>query len=300
MVKIFISYRRDDTGFGADRVHEAALEYVDDPTDVFMDIDGVPPGADFVDIISERIAECDVLFALIGRDWLNAADPESGLRRLDDQNDFVRIEIASALARDIPVVPILLGGATMPRATDLPDDLKLLARRNASRVGRASFKSDMVGLMSGLGLSSDRKRAPSMNDAEDESKEQTLTFALIENSLSRADYHRFLKRYPNGPEAFEAERRIDQLESWAQLDKSNTALIESWLFDRSDRVFEALANEARNHLGSNHNADRIEDKTRTTEERVSNFNMWWMSVLLIFGAALAVAAIRWTIIWVRW
>ncbi|MEO0467164.1 MAG: toll/interleukin-1 receptor domain-containing protein, partial [Pseudomonadota bacterium] len=156
MSKIFISYRRDDTGFGADRVHEAALDYVKKRNDVFMDIDGIPPGDDFVDRIAEKVSQCDVLFALIGRDWLTIKDPKTGLRRLDGPDDFVRIEIASALKREIPVVPLLMGEAEMPSAEQLPDDLKPLVRRNARSVGRASFKHDMSELMAGLGI----KRQP--------------------------------------------------------------------------------------------------------------------------------------------
>ncbi|MEM1151436.1 MAG: toll/interleukin-1 receptor domain-containing protein [Pseudomonadota bacterium] len=156
MTKIFISYRRDDSGFAADRVHEDALDFVDEPSDVFMDIDGIPPGVDFVDHINEKVGQCDVLFALIGRDWLDVRDAHTGARRLDDPGDFVRAEIAAALGRGVPVVPILLGGATMPEAEDLPDDLKPLARRNAVNLGRASFKHDMEQLMAGLGLSKKR------------------------------------------------------------------------------------------------------------------------------------------------
>lgn len=152
MTKIFISYRRDDSGFAADRVHEEALEFVDEPSDVFMDIDGIPPGVDFVDHINQKVGQCDALFALIGRDWLDIRDAETGQRRLDDPGDFVRAEIAAALGRGVPVVPILLGGAAMPEAGDLPDDLKPLARRNAVNLGRASFKHDMEQLMAGLGL----------------------------------------------------------------------------------------------------------------------------------------------------
>lgn len=152
MTKIFISYRRDDSGFAADRVHEAALDYVTDPKDVFMDIDGIPPGVDFVDHINAKVGQCDVLFALMGRDWLDARDAETGARRLDDPGDFVRAEIAAALARDIPVVPVLLGETHMPHADQLPENLKPLARRNAVRIDRQSFKGDVAQLMAGLGI----------------------------------------------------------------------------------------------------------------------------------------------------
>ena len=152
MTKIFINYRREDSGFAADRVHEAAVRHVGDPSNVFMDIDGIPPGVDFVEHIREQVGQCDVMFVLIGRDWLDVRDSETGQRRLDDPGDYVRAEISAALKRGIYVVPLLLGGAAMPRAASLPDDIKALATRNAVDVGRASFDMDVAKLMSGLGI----------------------------------------------------------------------------------------------------------------------------------------------------
>lgn len=283
MTKIFISYRRDDTGFGADRVHEAALDYVSNPADVFMDIDGIPPGADVDDFISERVSECDVLFALIGRDWLEIQDPISGLRRLEDPSDFVRIEIASALARNIPVVPLLMGEAPMPPAQELPDNLKPLARRNASRVGRASFKTDMARLMTGLGIARAEVDSQSLLGAADDTQVQHRTFALIESSLSRTEYRRFLDRYPDGPEAFEAERRISQLESWADLDRTDPIAIESWLMGRSDRVFDALENTARDQIkraGKAKGAASADDNGR--KHRI----FWAVLAILLVGAVI--------------
>lgn len=289
MTKIFISYRRSDTGFGADRVHEAALDYVSDPADVFMDIDGIPPGVDFVDFISDRVAECDVLFALIGRDWLNASHPETDKRRLDDPDDFVRIEIASALSRNIPVVPVLMGGAPMPRAEDLPADLKSLARRNASHLGRASFKTDMAGLMEGLGIA--RNTPDPIIVATEDPIERERTFNLIRGSLSRTDYRKFLKRYSDGPEAFEAERRIDQLESWASLDKTDIDVINSWLLDRSDRVFDALGDKARAEI---HRLSEKQTQPSTGEQfSTGEKSGTGRTALIIVISVLGIAAAVW-------
>jgi hypothetical protein len=97
---------------------------------VFMDIDGIALGADFVKAIQKKVSECDVLIAVIGERWLTSEDGRGG-RRLDNPEDFVRMEIATALKRDIRVIPVLVDGAVMPPSTELPDDLKPLVRPNA-------------------------------------------------------------------------------------------------------------------------------------------------------------------------
>lgn len=153
MPKIFISYRREDSQYQADRLHNALKKYVADPErDVFIDVDNLPIGVDFADHLDAQVAQCDVLLALIGSAWLNASAGPGGARRLDDPKDFVRIEIASALKRGIPVAPVLLDGAAMPREDQLPDDLKALVRRNGVEIRRATFDVDIDRLIRGLSL----------------------------------------------------------------------------------------------------------------------------------------------------
>ena len=95
-----------------------------------MDIDAIALGDDFVKAIEKTVGECDVLIAVIGAHWLTCTDEQNG-RRIDNPEDFVRREIATALKREIRVIPVLMDGASMPRSTELPDDLKPLVRRNA-------------------------------------------------------------------------------------------------------------------------------------------------------------------------
>jgi TIR domain len=116
---------------------------------VFMDVSAIEPGRDFRKAIDQSVATCSVLLAMIGQEWLDMKDSR-GLRRLDDPNDFVRIELASALRRDIPVVPVLVRGAKMPLAEQLPDDLKELAYRNAVELTHARWKSDVEVLLHAL------------------------------------------------------------------------------------------------------------------------------------------------------
>jgi hypothetical protein len=99
------------------------------------------PGACCVEVITRAVGSCDVLLALIGDEWLTVAD-EHGRRRLDDPDDFVRLEIEAALARNIRVIPILVGGARMPRAEELPDSLAKLVRRQALELHPARFDFD--------------------------------------------------------------------------------------------------------------------------------------------------------------
>ena len=141
MRAIFISYRRDDAEGQAGRLFDDLVKHFGQSA-VFMDVAGIEPGRDFRRVIDEQVASCGVLLALIGKDWLDAKD-QSGARRLDDPADFVRLETASALKRDIPVVPVLVQGAKMPRAEQLPDVLKELAYRNGVELTHARWDSDV-------------------------------------------------------------------------------------------------------------------------------------------------------------
>ena len=114
-----------------------------------MDVAAIEPGRDFRKAIDQSVATCSVVLAIIGRGWLELKDA-SGNRRLDDPNDFVRIELASALRRDIPVIPVLVRGAKMPRPDELPDDLKELAYRNAVELSHARWKTDVQVLLQAL------------------------------------------------------------------------------------------------------------------------------------------------------
>ena len=114
-----------------------------------MDVDTIEPGEDFYEAIVEAVSSCDVLISLIGERWLDATD-RHGNRRLEKPNDFVRLEIATALARKIRVIPVLLHGATMPLHQELPENLASLARRNALEIRHASFDNDVAKLQSTL------------------------------------------------------------------------------------------------------------------------------------------------------
>lgn len=148
--RIFISYRREDSRGSAGRIYDHLTAHFD-RDQIFMDVDTIQPGLDFVDVISSAVSKVDVLIAVIGPDWLSASDT-SGKRRLDHPEDFVRLEIATALERNIRVIPVLVEGAKPPRNTELPDNLKLLARRNAIEITHNRFYSDIQRLVRALKL----------------------------------------------------------------------------------------------------------------------------------------------------
>lgn len=145
--KIFVNYRRGDDPGNTGRLYDR-LEPEFGRDRLFMDVEGhIRGGDDFVDVLKAQVAQCDVLLAVIGPRWLTIAD-EQGRRRLDNPDDWVRVEIASAIVGAKRVIPVLVGGADIPRAEYLPDDLKPLARRQVIRITLERFNADAQGLVS--------------------------------------------------------------------------------------------------------------------------------------------------------
>jgi formylglycine-generating enzyme required for sulfatase activity len=130
MSKIFLSYRRQDSAGVAGRIYDRLRAHFGDDA-IFMDIDAIPFGLDFREHIARAVGQCGVLLAVIGPQWAGQAGAP---RRIDDPRDFVRIEIESALERNLPVIPILIDRARMPGEADLPPSLAPLAYRNAIEV----------------------------------------------------------------------------------------------------------------------------------------------------------------------
>jgi hypothetical protein len=148
MSRIFISYRRSDSAMAAGRLYDHLSNHFSDHL-LFMDIDTIEPGEDFVEVLQNAVGSCQALVAVIGPEWLSSTD-QAGQRRLDDPNDFVRLEIAAALERNIRVIPVLVDGASMPTLQDLPDVLAKLARRNALFISNERFRYDIGKLIATL------------------------------------------------------------------------------------------------------------------------------------------------------
>jgi len=147
---VFINYRRDETAGEARALYNDLVELLGAER-VFMDVDNIALGRDFRQVLRERLDACEVMLSLIGRDWAQARD-SAGARRLDNPADFVRLEIATALQRNVAVTPVLLQDAHMPSAESLPDELKDLAYRNGFELSHTRWESDVHELVRRLGL----------------------------------------------------------------------------------------------------------------------------------------------------
>lgn len=147
--QIFISYRRDDAAYVTGHINDLLRNEFGEES-VFTDVDNIALGVDFRAVLDESVSQCQVLLAVIGDNWLTVRSRD-GKPRLDDPADFVRIEIESALKRNIPVIPLLVSGATMPLEEDLPGTLKDLAFRNGTQIRPApDFNLDMDRLIRNL------------------------------------------------------------------------------------------------------------------------------------------------------
>ena len=171
--RVFVSYRRADSGQVAGRLADRLVEHFQ----VFIDIDTLEPGMEFTETIRRAVTESDVFVAVIGPQWTELLDP-SGQRRLDDSNDCV--EIAAALEHGLPVIPVLVDGARMPTRAELPERLAGLASRQAVTVGHDSFTSDSSQLVAAI-----QRRIPPVR------RQPELAATQLANWEAQADDHLF-------------------------------------------------------------------------------------------------------------
>jgi hypothetical protein len=187
MAALFVSYRREDTSGHAGRLYDRLADRFG-REQVFRDVDEISYGDDFVDTIDEAVGSCKALIAIIGPDWLNIQD-RHGHRRLDDPNDFVRIELESALTRGIPIFPVLVRGAEMPDASELPEDLSRLARRQALEVSETRYEYDVGQLLAVLqkkaGIAPQQAHESRVTQAPNTAQPHTPT--LVESAADGSD-----------------------------------------------------------------------------------------------------------------
>ena len=145
---IFISYRREDTGPQAGRLYDHLINRFGEDR-IFMDIDSISVGTDFTGAIAEAVSGCAILLALIGRHWSAVTDVK-GVRRIDYPQDWVRVEIETALKRNIRVVPVLVDGAALPQAAVLPPSLRPLVQRQALVLSHTGFRSEVSRLIAAV------------------------------------------------------------------------------------------------------------------------------------------------------
>ena len=140
-MKLFVSYRRDDTGGRAGRLVDALVARFG-ARNVFQDVNAVAPGYDFRAQVEAAIASSDAVLIVIGRGWLGIGDAGGG-RRIDDEDDFVRLEVSTALSSGIPVVPVLVDRAGLPSPDELPEDMSPMLGRQAVTIRDASWHQDV-------------------------------------------------------------------------------------------------------------------------------------------------------------
>ena len=163
MSKVFISYRRDDSAGYAHAIHSRLVQHFS-KDQVFMDVDTVEYGMDFMRAIEKAVGECDVLVALIGKRWVGG-EP-GGTSRLDNTKDYVRLEVSTALARDIRVIPVLVDNMAMPNEDSLPSPVQPITRRNAIEISNTRFNFDVEQLITAVRKILDEAEAKRKADEE--------------------------------------------------------------------------------------------------------------------------------------
>lgn len=235
---IFIGYRRDDTGGDAGRIYDR-LEAKFGDGRIFKDVDSIPRGVKFRDYVPTVIGKCQVFLALIGPRWIDMMG-DGGARRLDDPEDLVRIEIETALkTTGVQIIPVLVAGATMPRAEQLPQSLRALAEFNAAMMRRdPDFNVDMGRLIRELERGQETGRV--VVEAVVPSG-AAAAWALIADSMDIHDYADFQKHFSGSAEIILAGRQRRQLEAWIDADKADPQIVNR--FCQSDH-YEALRKQA--------------------------------------------------------
>jgi len=257
--RIFISYRREDSaGHVLALLPELRRHFGDR---VFKDTDNIPPGEDFVRVIKRELDSCSVLIAVIGRDWLNVQDPRLKTRRLDNPDDFLRIELSTALRSErIRVIPVLIERSTMPSAADLPPDLAELAHRNALELSDGRWESDVQLLIQAI----QRVIAPAVERTEvlprpelqdfqkRRAREIAAHLAAAQEAFDAQEYERTqlscekaLLLDPNGIDALElldrARKAIDNQKIEAWLKQARQSLRHRDTASASDFIDQALS-----------------------------------------------------------
>lgn len=150
--RVFISYRREDTAAAAGRVYDRLSRLLAKPN-VFFDVSTIAGGEDFAQRIASEIGKSDAALVFIGDKWLDKTEP-SGRARIFEPDDYVRAELRTALSRPLLVLPVLVGGARMPRPGQLPEDIRAITAKNALPLRHESFVDDTENIVTAvLGLS---------------------------------------------------------------------------------------------------------------------------------------------------
>jgi hypothetical protein len=194
MLRIFVSYRRGDAGGYAGRLYDhLAGRYGED--NVFKDVDSLEPGADFANAIARTIPACDALIAVIGPQWLGTGP--DGRSRLMDPRDWVRVELATALARDLRVIPVRVGGARMPTESQLPEELRPLAGRHGIELSESSWRPQVEQLLANLERAlAAQERRPAQDERPAQERRPAAHVRALENEERDVLPDAFAERLP--------------------------------------------------------------------------------------------------------
>jgi hypothetical protein len=239
--RIFISYRRDETDFPAGWLYERLAAHFG-PEQVFKDVDSIELGDDFAEVIADAVGACDVLLLLIGAQWLAITDA-AGRRRLENSDDFVRLEIEAALQRKVRIIPILVGRARMPDAHQLPASLGKLVRRQALELDPNRFEADTRRLIRVLERTLAEEETRRQAEARRAAEESRLTTVQTIAASLRADG-------PAEVDAAEAALRRLASDESERVAQAAQAVLHGWEVEQGRRQSEATqpalqANEER-------------------------------------------------------
>jgi TIR domain len=236
--RIFLNYRREDASGHAGRLYDFLRHGGGEVAgfgkeQIFMDIDTIAPGVDFRRVIEDAVGSCDVFIAVIGRRWLDATDA-SGRRRVDKGNDFVRLEIEAALAREIPVVPALVQGAEMPSAEELPETLDDFAHRNAVELSDARWAYDVSRLAAWLKTVEEEKAHREQAERERAEREAAEREAAEQAERDRLE-EEAEERERAAAERAERERQEQEAAKRAEAEREAAARAETAERERLER-----------------------------------------------------------------
>lgn len=258
--KVFVNYRRDDASHLAGRLYDRLAARFP-KNQIFIDVDNLDPGVDFVEAIEQSVGSCDVLIAVIGRRWLSSSEAE-GSRRLDNPDDFVRLEIATALKRKIRVIPVLVDGASMPRPSDLPDDLKSLLRRNAVEVTHTRFSVDSDRLIAAIERVFE-KIAAEQRESEEKARVEAERREAEKNARLEAE-----RRQREEQDRLETEQREREEKERLEREEKERLAVER----RETELKERLEAAQRQHAEK----ERLEATQRRVCEPIVRDKYWWL------------------------
>jgi pterin-4a-carbinolamine dehydratase len=181
---VFVSYRRDDEG-PASRFIKVELDKIFGSEHIFMDLDNIRRGDKWKDTINTSLQECDCLIVIIGKNWLRLQD-ENFIRRIDKKEDWVRKEVETALRRKIKIVPLLMGGVTLPQKEALPKSIQKLPENQAMSINALTWQndiSDLVDFLIGIGF---KRKDKSVSFPNPQGIKDTFPLALSDNELNSA------------------------------------------------------------------------------------------------------------------